>query len=168
MNNSVDIPAPSERGRFDWSPHSRALGFEFVSAEKAFATLKLPFRDDLVGDPDAGVIAGGAVTALLDHVCGHAVMTALDAMTSIATLDLRIDYMRAAEPGLGVYAEAHCYKVTRSIAFVLVVDDFGIKYQNRDDFDYLVSSLSRLYQVKASPVTTKFLGFTASTFTLAG
>ena len=118
MNNSVDIPAPSERGRFDWSPHSRALGFEFVSAEKAFATLKLPFRDDLGGDPDAGVIAGGAVTALLDHVCGHAVMTALDAMTSIATLDLRIDYMRAAEPGLGVYAEAHCYKVTRSIAFV--------------------------------------------------
>ncbi len=50
--------------------------------------------------------------------------------------------------------------LTRPIAFVLVVDDFGIKYQNRDDFDYLVSSLSRLYQVKASPVTTKFLGFT--------
>jgi hypothetical protein len=50
--------------------------------------------------------------------------------------------------------------LTRPIAFVLVVDDFGIKYQNRDDFDYLVSSLSRLYQVKASPVATKFLGFT--------
>jgi hypothetical protein len=27
---------------------------------------------------------------------------------------------------------------TRSIAFVLVVDDFGIKYHGRDDFDYLV------------------------------
>jgi hypothetical protein len=50
--------------------------------------------------------------------------------------------------------------LTRPIAFVLVVDDFGIKYQNRDDFDYLVSSLSRLYQVKASPVATRFLGFT--------
>lgn len=114
----TDIPNPSERGRFDWSPHARALGFEFVSAEKSVATLRLPFRDDLVGDPDSGVIAGGAVTALLDHVCGHAVMTALDAMTSIATLDLRIDYMRAAGAGLGIYAEAHCYKVTRSIAFV--------------------------------------------------
>jgi uncharacterized protein (TIGR00369 family) len=113
-----DEPKPSERGRFDWSPHSRALGFEFVSAEKALASLKLPFREDLVGDPDTGVIAGGAVTALLDHVCGHAVMMALDFATPIATLDLRIDYMRAAEPGLGVVAEAHCYKVTRSIAFV--------------------------------------------------
>jgi hypothetical protein len=49
--------------------------------------------------------------------------------------------------------------LTRPIAFVLVVDDFGIKYQNRDDFDFLVSALSCLYQVKASPVATKFLGF---------
>jgi uncharacterized protein (TIGR00369 family) len=118
MNNRTELPTPSERGRFDWSPHAQALGFEFVSSQKAWATLKLPFREDLVGDPDSGVIAGGAVTALLDHVCGHAVMMAIDFAMPIATLDLRIDYMRAAEPGLGVFAEAHCYKVTRSIAFV--------------------------------------------------
>jgi uncharacterized protein (TIGR00369 family) len=118
MSNKTDFPKPSGRGNFDWSPHAQALGFEFVSSQKAWATLKLPFREDLVGDPDAGVIAGGAVTALLDHVCGHAVMMAIDFMTPIATLDLRIDYMRAAEPGLGVFAQAHCYKVTRSIAFV--------------------------------------------------
>ncbi len=30
---------------------------------------------------------------------------------------------------------------TLSIAFVLVVDDFGIKYHSRDDFDYLVHLL---------------------------
>ncbi len=33
---------------------------------------------------------------------------------------------------------------TRSIAFVLVVDDFGIKYHRRDDFDYLVQCPSTL------------------------
>jgi hypothetical protein len=49
--------------------------------------------------------------------------------------------------------------LTRPIAFVLVVDDFAVKYHNRDDFDFLVSSLSCLYQVKAHPVATKFLGF---------
>ena len=75
--------------------------------------LKAPYRDDLVGDPDTGVIAGGVITALLDHVCGQSVWTKLETFTSIATLDLRIDYMRAAEPGLDVYAEAHCYKMTR-------------------------------------------------------
>ena len=100
------------------SPHSKALGLEFVSADPGRAVLKAPYREDLVGDPETGVIAGGVVTALLDHVCGQSVWTLLETFTSIATLDLRIDYMRAAEPGLDVFAQAHCYKMTRSVAFV--------------------------------------------------
>ncbi len=50
--------------------------------------------------------------------------------------------------------------VSRPILFVLVVDDFGVKYHNRVDFDYLVSCLTTLYHVKAHPTGTKFLGFT--------
>ncbi|CAN5330082.1 PaaI family thioesterase [soil metagenome] len=100
------------------SPHAKALGLEFVEADVGRAVLKAPYREDLVGDPETGVIAGGVVTALLDHVCGQAVWAALEGYTTIATLDLRIDYMRAAEPGLPVFAEAHCYKLTRSVAFV--------------------------------------------------
>jgi hypothetical protein len=41
--------------------------------------------------------------------------------------------------------------VTRNISFVLVVDDFGVKYHSKVDFDYLVSCLSTLYHVKAHP-----------------
>ena len=100
------------------SPHAKALGLEFVEAEVGRAVLKAPYKPELVGDPETGVIAGGVVTALLDHVCGQAVWAALQGYTTIATLDLRIDYMRAAEPGLDVFAEAHCYKLTRSVAFV--------------------------------------------------
>lgn len=100
------------------SPHSRALGLRFVSADEGLATLRAPYREDLVGDPETGVIAGGVVTALLDHVCGQSVWTKLESFTSIATLDLRIDYMRPAAPRAGVIAEAHAYKLTRSVAFV--------------------------------------------------
>jgi uncharacterized protein (TIGR00369 family) len=100
------------------SPQAKALGLELVSVEPREATLKVPYRDELVGDPETGVIAGGVVTTLLDHTCGQAVWTALETYSPIATLDLRIDYMRAAEPGHDIFAHAHCYKLTRSVAFV--------------------------------------------------
>ena len=100
------------------TPHAHALGMELVSVDANTGTLKVPYREDLVGDPDTGVFAGGVVTALVDQVCGLAVMASMEEFTSTATLDLRIDYMRAAQPGKAVFATAHCYKVTRSVAFV--------------------------------------------------
>jgi hypothetical protein len=52
--------------------------------------------------------------------------------------------------------------VPRPILFVLVVDDFGVKYANRSDFDFLVSRLSTLYHAKAHLIASKFLGFSVS------
>jgi uncharacterized protein (TIGR00369 family) len=103
------------------TPYARALDTSVVSVGADRACMKTPYRADLVGDPETGVIAGGVLTALLDHVCGAAVMAALKERRAVATLDLRIDYMRGAEPGRDIYAEAYCYKVTRSVAFVRAV-----------------------------------------------
>jgi uncharacterized protein (TIGR00369 family) len=100
-------------------PQAAALGFRFVSAGGGRGSIEVAWREDLVGDPDTQVIAGGVVTSLLDHTCGLAVASAADTVPfGTATLDLRIDYMRPAAPRAGVTAEAHCYKVTRSVAFV--------------------------------------------------
>jgi len=103
------------------SPQARALGFTLVALDRAEATVRCPYRPELVGDVETGVVAGGVVTTLLDHTCGHAVLAALDVFRVIATLDLRIDYLRAAEPGLDILAYAQCYKLTRSVAFVRAV-----------------------------------------------
>lgn len=103
------------------TPYARALGFEVTAVGDSRVTIRTPYRADLIGDPETGVIAGGVITALLDHVAGASVMAAMKERQSIATLDLRIDYLRAAEPGRDIFAEAHCYKVTRSVAFVRAV-----------------------------------------------
>ena len=100
------------------TPHARLLGMEIVGFEANRGSIRLPWREDLEGDADTRVISGGAVTALLDHVCGLAVTASMTKASSCATLDLRIDYQRPAEPGKAVTAEAHCYKMTRQIAFV--------------------------------------------------
>lgn len=102
----------------EMSPQAKALGLQRMSFEPGEAVMRVGYRDDLVGDPETGVLAGGVITTLLDHACGQAVWAALERFTTIATLDLRIDYMRAAEPGRDVFAHARCYKLTRSVAFV--------------------------------------------------
>jgi len=58
------------------------------------------------------------ITTLLDHAGGLAVSCSLAELTSIATLDLRIDYLRAAEPRCDLLGRAECYRLTRHVAFV--------------------------------------------------
>jgi uncharacterized protein (TIGR00369 family) len=105
-------------------PQVKALNLRLVYVTGDGAAMAVPWREDLVGDPETGVMAGGVITTLLDHVCGMAVSCAVVAgggaalEFGMATLDLRIDYMRSAEPRREVIAVARCYKLTRSIAFV--------------------------------------------------
>lgn len=100
------------------APHTAALGFILDGVEDGDVRLRAPWRADLVGDPDTGVLSGGLVTTMLDHVGGLATWIALDGYQSIATLDLRVDYMRAARPHVDLLAAAHCYRLTRNVAFV--------------------------------------------------
>ena len=97
-----------------WANH---LGFEVTRVERGRAFATAPWREDLVGDPDTGVIHGGVITALLDNICGVSIATRLSEVRAMATLDLRIDYMRPATKGEDIIGEAECYHVTRSVAF---------------------------------------------------
>jgi uncharacterized protein (TIGR00369 family) len=105
------------RGFVDGIPHNRALGLRVISISRAEAVFALPYALKLVGNPDTGVLHGGAITALLDAASGASVFAALTEWLPIATLDLRIDYLRAAEPGRDVTARATCYKLGKNVAF---------------------------------------------------
>lgn len=98
--------------------HTHALGFRWIGREAERVRIGAPWRADLVGDPETGVLAGGLVTALLDHAGGLAIWARMGQFQPVATLDLRVDYMRAAITGREILAEARCYRLTASIAFV--------------------------------------------------
>lgn len=102
----------------EFVPQNKALGITLVHTERATAILRLPYSEKIVGNPETGALHGGAITTLLDGASGAAVFMALDQWTTIATLDLRIDYTRIAEPGRDVLCKAHCYKLARNVAFV--------------------------------------------------
>jgi uncharacterized protein (TIGR00369 family) len=99
-------------------PHAQALGMRLESLGGGAAELSMPWHENLVGDPRTGVIHGGAVSALLDTCCGAAVMSHPEAPAGTATIDLRIDYMRAATPRQRITARAEVYHITRTVAFL--------------------------------------------------
>lgn len=102
-------------------PHNQALGLRMVAVEVGEAVAELPYDVKLVGNPETGTLHGGVITALLDATSGAAVFSALTKVVPIATLDLRIDYLRPAETGRAVLARATCYRTTRNVAFTRAV-----------------------------------------------
>lgn len=102
----------------DFVPHNKALGLEVVRMSGGDVWVKLPWAEQLVGNPVTGALHGGAISSAMDAAGGLSVMAKLGKPGSIATLDLRIDYMRAATRGEDVLIHASCYKATRHVCFV--------------------------------------------------
>lgn len=115
-------------------PHNAELGLRAVELLSDGLVAELPYSERLVGNPDSGVLHGGAVTSLIDATCGAAVVVALGEPLRIATLDLRIDYLKPAAAGRRVVCRAVCYKKTRNIAFARAIAHHG------DESDPIASS----------------------------
>lgn len=124
-------------------PHSRELGMVITDTGEGTAEITMAYDSRFVGDPKTGVIHGGAVSALMDTCCGTAVMTHPEVGGQTATIDLRIDYMRAATPGQTITARAECFHVTRSVAFVRATT-----YD--EDFERPVATASGAFTVSAA------------------
>ncbi len=102
-------------------PFSKDLGMRVLRLGSGEAALAIPYDTELIGDPETGVIHGGVVTALLDTCAGVACMNTDAAAHTVATLDLRIDYMRPATPNRTLLAHAICHRQTRLITFIRAV-----------------------------------------------
>ena len=132
------------RGFSELVPHNKALGIAIIEMTPERTVFRLPYDLRLVGNADTGVLHGGPITALLDAASGASVFAALTAWVPIATLDLRIDYLRPAEPPRDVLARATCYRMTRNVAFTRAV-------AYHDDPDDPIASAVGTFMISTKP-----------------
>ncbi len=103
----------------------RKLGLKVHEASEHHVLIELPYSTELIGYPDTGVIHGGVVTTLMDTACGSAVVCAIfekfNSLEISPTLDLRVDYMKPAEPNKPIYGFAECYRMSSSVAFTRAI-----------------------------------------------
>jgi uncharacterized protein (TIGR00369 family) len=98
--------------------HSAAIGMRYGRHGDDWAEIRLPWQNALVGDVAAGTVASGAIIALMDMTAGLSVWTRIQAFRPMVTLDLRIDYLRAAAPGTDITGHVQCTRVAREVAFI--------------------------------------------------
>jgi uncharacterized protein (TIGR00369 family) len=102
---------------FESIPHCRELGIKVVEFEPGSGTIRLDYQQRLVGNVEFGFVHGGVITTVLDTVAGLAAFSTVGKGISVATLDLRIDYLKPATPEMPIFGYAECYKTTRNVAF---------------------------------------------------
>jgi uncharacterized protein (TIGR00369 family) len=108
--------------------HGGALGILYVGHGPDWVELALDYREALVGVAETGVIASGPIVSLMDMALSMAIWVKLDRFRAQATLDMRVDYLRPAEPGRRIVGRGECYKATRNIGFVR-----GLAHDGRAD-----------------------------------
>ena len=103
----------------EFIPHTNGLGIELHSIEGSELTLRLPYQEQLVGDPTTGILHSGALTVLLDQTLGLSAVCSDDIAPSVTpTLDLRIDHLGVAPPGRDIFATGKVFRATRRVLFV--------------------------------------------------
>jgi uncharacterized protein (TIGR00369 family) len=77
-------------------PFNRLLGMRGESVSEGRCVLRLPVRDELVGDPRRPAIHGGVISSLIDTAGGVAAWSALGDDETVSTVDLSVDFLEAA------------------------------------------------------------------------
>lgn len=99
-------------------PHNVDIGVKTESISKGDVVVHLPFREHWLADPQHGLIHTGLVISIADSASGLAVFSTIGGGERIATLDLRLDYLRAALAPHDLFCRAHVVRETSRIVFV--------------------------------------------------
>ena len=80
------------------------------------AEMSMPFSEQL--SDRRGSLHRGVLVTLLDTTCGLSIFSSLGSLKPIATIDLRVDFMRSIPPAAGLKAGVDCIGKTDTVAFI--------------------------------------------------
>jgi len=98
-------------------PLFNMMGIDITLIDTGKAEMTMPFSMQL--SDQRGALHRGALVTLLDTTCGLAIFSALQSMQPIATIDLRVDYLRPLPSGVGIRAIVDCVATTATVAFIV-------------------------------------------------
>jgi uncharacterized protein (TIGR00369 family) len=78
-------------------PFHRWLGLSVREASAARVVIAMAWREEMVSDPKRRYTHGGILAALIDIVADYAIAVRIG--RGVPTIDMRVDYHRAAMPG---------------------------------------------------------------------
>ena len=103
--------------RFQTPPCAMLLGLDILEAERKGGCVKIAF----IARPEfcnaAGNVQGGFLSAMLDDCMGPAVLIATDAWVYPSTINLNVQFLAPAKPGMLV-GKAHVVQLGKTIGFV--------------------------------------------------
>ncbi len=122
-------------------PFNHFLGLKLVSVERGRVVARLPFRPELVGDPTRPALHGGVISMVADTVGGSAVWSVTNPGDKVATIDLRVDYLR---PGrlVELQASAEVLRVGNRVGVS------SIRVYHADDPDRPIAVAMGVYTVR--------------------
>ena len=121
-------------------PFNRHLDMRVDLLEHGRCRVRVPFAPHLVGDPWRPALHGGVLSTLADTAGGLAVFSTVDPdKMRVATVDLRIDYLR---PGKleDVLCDAHVVRVGNRVAVSAMTLHHG-------DPDYVTAEARGVYNL---------------------
>lgn len=93
------------------------FGLELLDTDLETVVMRVPYRVVTARTLNGPMHAGLIVTAM-DSAMGLATMMHVPKPTSIATLELRYDEVRAPSPGVDIRVTATCHGVTNEISYL--------------------------------------------------
>ncbi len=95
--SEAPFTAESLEQRLALGPFNRWLGFKVLKMDDSGLELKATWREEWVVNPDRRYTHGGILAAIIDVAADYAIAAKLG--RPVPTIDIRVDYHKAAMPG---------------------------------------------------------------------